>query len=165
MKYTKTCSICNNTKTEAGWRKNSVCQKCYNNVVFKEIHGVTYAQYAYKKNKDKCKSKWNEWARTLKGQFVTSKNKAKKNKKDWNLTFEEYCEIRQGKCHYCNGKLPSTSRGLDRLDSSKGYLKDNVVPCCGYCNEIKGQNISESEMVEIIKLLKRLRKTDILWTK
>jgi hypothetical protein len=27
--------------------------------------------------------------------------------------------------------------GLDRVDSSKGYVHGNVVPCCGECNLLK----------------------------
>jgi len=27
--------------------------------------------------------------------------------------------------------------GIDRLDSSKGHVIDNVVPCCKWCNYAK----------------------------
>jgi len=27
--------------------------------------------------------------------------------------------------------------GLDRIDNTKGYVIDNVVPCCGHCNLMK----------------------------
>lgn len=180
MKQIRICTICDKEKNIQGWRKGDICSSCYNNVVFKEKHGITYSQYNYRKNIEQNREKankyrkeniheardrWKRYARSLRGQFTTSKNKANKLNKEWSLTFEQYCELRQGNCHYCNGDLPETSRGLDRKDSSIGYTINNCVPCCGYCNEIKGQNISELEMIEIIKLLKRLRKTDILWTK
>ena len=31
------------------------------------------------------------------------------------------------------------STGLDRVDSNKGYTDDNVVPCCGSCNQLKNE--------------------------
>lgn len=52
------------------------------------------------------------------------------------------------RCYYCGSppmqrKAGKTTNGiflyngLDRMDSSKGYTTDNVVPCCGRCNEAK----------------------------
>ena len=51
-------------------------------------------------------------------------------------------------CHYC-GTHPSSRNylgnkttavelnGIDRIDSSKGYVIGNVVPCCKRCNQAK----------------------------
>jgi hypothetical protein len=33
--------------------------------------------------------------------------------------------------------------GIDRIDNSKGYIVDNCVPCCTYCNTIKGTRTVE----------------------
>lgn len=62
------------------------------------------------------------------------------------LSFEEFSDICSKNCHYCN-RHPSlvfegrdgTSRygGIDRVDSSKGYIHKNVVPCCQICNRMK----------------------------
>ena len=38
-------------------------------------------------------------------------------------------------CFYCNDNVKI---GIDRVDSSKGYTIDNVVPCCSKCNWMKG---------------------------
>lgn len=71
-------------------------------------------------------------------------------------------ELTQKNCHYCNSEPekiynvfitisgnPISSiektrnqgyikyNGLDRLENSKGYLKDNIVPCCATCNQGK----------------------------
>ena len=42
--------------------------------------------------------------------------------------------------------------GLDRLDSSKGYIHGNVVPCCRNCNVFRGRIPVEKffEMIERI---------------
>lgn len=54
-------------------------------------------------------------------------------------------------CHYC-GQGPSQGNGvaagkqlngnfiyngIDRIDNSRDYTEDNVVPCCGVCNKAK----------------------------
>jgi hypothetical protein len=40
--------------------------------------------------------------------------------------------------------------GIDRKDNSLGYKLDNVVPCCSWCNKMKG-NHSETAFLEQIK--------------
>lgn len=72
---------------------------------------------------------------------------------DWALTPEQVKDISQKPCLYCgaepyqeikdgyngyNGGL--TYNGLDRVDNSKGYVIENVVPCCGMCNYAKRQH-------------------------
>ena len=57
------------------------------------------------------------------------------------LTLPEFDTITQTPCRYC-GELPndglgSSYTGIDRIDSSKGYFSDNVVPCCEWCNKMK----------------------------
>ena len=81
-------------------------------------------------------------------------------KKDSDLTVEEFYDLSQKECYYC-GSLPINKfnrakidkksskkakvngeyiyNGLDRLDCSKGHTKDNVVPCCKYCNFAKSK--------------------------
>jgi len=55
---------------------------------------------------------------------------------EWKLTDEESVAlVFKNQCTYCGtqGDL-----GIDRIDSSKAYTIDNVVPCCSMCNIIKG---------------------------
>jgi hypothetical protein len=89
-------------------------------------------------------------------------NGAKKRNLCWELTLEQWQNLVIGKtCHYCDGGLPEAGCALDRKDSSVGYTINNVVPCCSECNEIKGDNLTYEEMVEIAKLLKALRNKKI----
>lgn len=83
---------------------------------------------------------------------------------EFNLSFEEFKNIVNKNCHYCNAKpslynkymtkngnfrtaysKPTCSKitadrawikvnGIDRVDNSVGYINDNVVPCCKTCN-------------------------------
>jgi hypothetical protein len=66
-------------------------------------------------------------------------------------------------CYYCKGKLTGTGGGLDRLDSYQGYTAQNVVACCLECNIVKSNLLTASEMLEVAKLLKKLRKTTRVW--
>ena len=47
-----------------------------------------------------------------------------------------YCGSEPNNCHRPHGK-DIIYQGIDRLDNSKGYTTDNVVPCCIVCNKMK----------------------------
>ena len=122
-----------------------------------------YDRKYYTENREIKRAKWDAWARTLKGQFNVSKRKALSDKKEWTITLEEFGKLRDKPCYYCGGKLPETSRGLDRVDNSKGYTLDNVLPCCGGCNTLRSDVLSVEETKEVVKLLKQLRSKEDLW--
>lgn len=48
-------------------------------------------------------------------------------------------------CYYCGEKYDGM--GIDRIDNTKGYIKDNCVPCCGKCNSMK-QQMTFNEFIE-----------------
>lgn len=64
----------------------------------------------------------------------------------WDLTRADVVALCSQPCHFC-AIPPSQVRktkqdavlynGIDRLDSLKGYVADNVVPCCKACNFAK----------------------------
>lgn len=66
------------------------------------------------------------------------KNSAKKRNIYVNLDVNKYQELVNFGCHFC-GKSLEDENGycLDRVDSSKGYNIQNVVPCCKICNRAK----------------------------
>jgi len=76
------------------------------------------------------------------------KTDAKKRGLEWTLTVEEAFELFQGNCHYCGIKPCTTLKvngcrgefvynGIDRKDSDIGYLPNNVVSCCKFCQYAK----------------------------
>lgn len=73
----------------------------------------------------------------------------------FNLTHEEFKVLRAKPCFYCG----STEKvGIDRVDNSKGYSEDNVVPCCTVCNIMKrtfGVEVFLNHLRSIIDLAKR----------
>lgn len=90
------------------------------------------------------KRKYNEYVRS-----------AKKRSIEFSLSIEEFVSICSSECIYC-GEMPREilrnttvsgswtklktgvfMHGIDRIDSSLGYIEDNVVPCCWLCNQSK----------------------------
>jgi hypothetical protein len=78
------------------------------------------------------------------------KKKAKDKSIPFKLLFVEFVMLVTDICHYC-GKMSfrdisSITKdtvipdliGIDRKDSSKGYIFENCLPCCAMCNYMKG---------------------------
>lgn len=51
------------------------------------------------------------------------------------LTFEQFMVFWKEPCTHCGDAIETI--GLDRVDSSKPYQRDNVEPCCRICNSMK----------------------------
>ena len=84
----------------------------------------------------------------INGLFKTYADSAKNRCLSFELTKEEFVSLISKSCFYCNeppserwhearGNGHMLSNGLDRIDSSKGYTTNNVVPCCKECNNKK----------------------------
>ena len=85
----------------------------------------------------------------------------KRHGKEFNLNFEEFKNLVNDNCYYCNSepnnllgnKTFSKTKmlnGIDRLDSNIGYNIENCVPCCKQCNIMK--NVwSEKDFLNKIK--------------
>lgn len=77
------------------------------------------------------------------------KRSAKKRNLQYELTIEEFNELIIGACVYCGQSKTQTARGqgktsgdflytgIDRIDSTLGYIKYNCVSCCWNCNDMK----------------------------
>lgn len=79
-------------------------------------------------------------------------NRSKRKNIEFDFSKEEFLQLTQKICYYC-GRQPRTTiktvvgkrkrngsftyNGLDRIDSSKGYTKNNTVTCCEICNKAK----------------------------
>ena len=67
------------------------------------------------------------------------KSNAIKRNIEWELDDEEAIILIKSECIYCGYRDNSTNlNGIDRLDSSKNYQKNNCVSCCTHCNIMKG---------------------------
>ncbi len=80
------------------------------------------------------------------------------------LTLEQYTKLATQPCYYCEQPLTETvGSSLDRMDNSRGYTSDNVLPCCCVCNRFRNAYLSVDEMVYVSALLKTLRGSDDMW--
>lgn len=81
-----------------------------------------------------------KYRKTPKGRYSHLKTTARIHNRPLELSRDEFVIIIGNSiCSYCSGNLDSSGYGLDRVDQSKGYTKDNCVPCCGQCNRWKGR--------------------------
>ena len=92
------------------------------------------------------------------GSFLSllKKYKAHAEERDlvWSLTNKQFEDLTKQSCYYC-GTAPSNIwngirgqhgwvfNGVDRVDNTKGYLPENCVPCCKYCNHMKWDVIAK----------------------
>lgn len=107
--------------------------------------------------------------------FSSYVQRAKKKNIDFEFSKEQFIELTQNNCYYC-GRKPRTTiglitgktkkrnrngefiyNGIDRVDSSKGYTKDNCVTCCEICNKAK-RDLSQIEFLQWIEDLIKYRK-------
>lgn len=96
--------------------------------------------------------------------FKGYKSKAKQRNLAFELDEEQFRNITSANCWYCNAppSKPSVRKdrykywkiyvynGVDRLDSSLGYILGNCVPCCTICNRMKLDH-SEYDFLEHIR--------------
>lgn len=132
----------------------------------------------------KCGYKGNRLSKAeagFKSLLANYKHNAKKRNFKFELTKEEFRNITLQNCYYC-GIEPSLEHlrnkttkyqekdsfdhsvyihnGIDRLDSSKGYLKENCVPCCKTCNQAKSNYTMEYFLNWINRIYKNLNKEE-----
>ncbi len=84
-----------------------------------------------------------------KRMVITSyKRHAKERGFKWELTDDQFSKITQKDCFYCGIEPTNIAKskgnngeyiynGIDRIDNTKGYTIDNIVPCCKICNNAK----------------------------
>lgn len=100
----------------------------------------------FKANPARAKEK----ARTPRNRYANARQLALNDGREFTLEFEAYLALVTQACTYCALPLDETGRGLDRIDNSRGYSADNVVPCCGPCNRARGAFFTIEEMRDVI---------------
>ncbi len=100
--------------------------------------------------------------------YNSLKSSCKRKNRECSITFDEAISLYQSNCYYCKEEPSNTYKhannkhlilkynGIDRIDSSKGYSLDNVVPCCKYCNRAKN-DLSQKDFYKLIERIYKFR--------
>lgn len=163
---TKICSKCHKEKdtSEFYWRKEnnnfrSKCKSCEleNHKKYSDKNKGKIAKRAkkwYRENNAQGKSTRQAYYKSLIGRMAHWKARANKADIEWSLDLE-FLESLSKVCHYTGQELTfepnqPNSISLDRIDSSKGYTKDNVVFCSWRVNQAKN-DLSKLEYFQLCK--------------
>lgn len=111
---------------------------------------VARVQKYVAKNKEKVYTYNREYSKTVMGGYRTYKSVAAKKGNEFILTPEDFAEIVGQPCKYCGED--SKRIGVDRVDNSKGYTKENCAPCCKDCNYMKKNHTVEYFLNHIMKI-------------
>lgn len=101
--------------------------------------------------------------------FYSYKKSARYRNINFKLTKNQFKILTQKNCHYCNCKPIQISQvgtnkgtylynGLDRIDNSKGYTLDNVLPCCKRDNWLRNNEFTVKETEIMVKALESFRR-------
>jgi tRNA U54 and U55 pseudouridine synthase Pus10 len=124
------CLVCGNTFNRIN--QHNLCTEC--------VPG----QKAYRKN----------YNNTVHGKWQMYKSNAKKRAMSFELTLEDFAKFWKEPCAYCGGAIGTV--GLDRINSTRPYILDNVVACCSRCNEMKMASTTEDWVNQMKTILNHL---------
>ena len=100
--------------------------------------------------------------------LLSYKRHAKNRDLYFGLTFDTFANLIRQPCYYCNSTTSNIKitknfkagfpyNGIDRLDSSIGYIENNVVPCCKTCNLAKRDTAKSDFLLWVSKVYKHLK--------
>lgn len=105
--------------------------------------------------------------------YIDYKKTAEKRHLNFELDFNIFCNVIIQNCFYCNTEPKNKKyntrhkhvflhyNGIDRIDSSVGYTKDNIVTCCPDCNRAKWQMSVDEYKIFIKRVYNRLIERDV----
>ncbi len=145
------CDCGNNHLVRLTLLKNQRIQSC----------GCYRSEIVSKQNKDNRKPFKDVLIKSI---FNDYKQSSKRRTLEFNLTASEFAQLINQNCFYC-GDTPSLIRkhryypndfilynGIDRIDNKKGYIFDNCVSCCDFCNKSKHCNSTQFFLNKIKKI-------------
>lgn len=98
--------------------------------------------------------------------YYQYKSNAKRRNIEWDLDREKFFDFIYKPCYYCGYEKSSCFKrekmyqgmvfynGVDRIDSSLGYIESNCVTCCKFCNRAK----LDYSLEEFLKWMNHLKK-------
>lgn len=87
----------------------------------------------------------------VEGRYTATKVGRQKIGYEFPLSREDYYRIIGQPCHYCEFPLEDVYEGgLDRIDNSQDYHKDNLVPACGLCNMARNDFFTVADFKQFV---------------
>ena len=90
-----------------------------------------------KKREDRVRNYKEENSKNTEGYYKEYIKKATLKGREITIDFNDFLNLVTSACYYCNHSSETETIGIDRVDNTKGYTKENCVPCCWKCNRIK----------------------------
>ena len=142
-KANNNCIECGNQKyVLPNGSRSSYCSECFH------ARGNRYARAP--KNREKARLR----GLTPKYRFTEFQRYCKSCSIDLTITFSQYENLISQGCYYCGNSLLSvTGYSLDRINSKGSYTFNNVLPCCGFCNRTKSDNLTVEQAQVMIHAL------------
>jgi hypothetical protein len=84
-------------------------------------------------------------------KYATARASAERKGWDFTITRTEFEEIIARPCVYQYNGPPASSTGIDRIDSTKGYVSGNCQPCCGKHNQFKSDVLTHDQMQDAVQ--------------
>lgn len=162
MFNTKFCNVCHVEKDYSEFHKikkggeavRETCKECRKDEK-KEYLSRDYViekqKTFYQDHKVRIRKYLNEHYWTLNGQFHNYKKRAKRDNINFEIVEKDCIPFYNTKCYYCGGNIKGL--GIDRLDNTKGYIIENIVPCCKQCNYMKYVMNKDEFIQHIIKII------------
>ena len=136
----KKCTQCGETKELSGFHANRTkCKSCKS----------LYDKQWWLDNKERLYERYKEYDQSPEGKYSIYKYRAKKKNFLFELDFETFKSLVTSDCEHCG----SEGCGIDRLDSSQGYIISNCVPCCTMCNRMKLTHSEEDWTNQMMKIV------------
>lgn len=132
--------------------KTAWCSTCKQHLPISEFHKDSGRKSGLSA---RCKKCVHERDLSEYGRYKSYRRSAKQRNIDFQISFEEFKEVINKPCTYC-GTEPNPFNGIDRFDNSKGYIENNLIPCCEWCNKIKLTHSDEETREHIRKMYHHL---------
>jgi hypothetical protein len=118
-------------------------------------HILTFQQKIAGNLHDEC------FANHMSGSYSSYKDRADKKGLVFTITPNEFESIKNRNCFMCGkNNTEYHNNGIDRMDCIKGYVIDNVKPCCAECNYMK-KAFDFSELLNKFSMIYEKHKNDV----
>ena len=144
---------------------NKTCATCNKDFISSRHHATFCGRLCHRRHpdnrqkyNDRVKKYQNEHAKEPRRRHQKLLFKAKHENRSFDILETKYIELISSPCSYCGTSLlPESGCGLDRINNDLGYTLDNVVPCCGPCNQIRNVHLTHDEMKVAMKAIVEYR--------